>query len=205
MRSDISTEKKPKIFRSGFQGYMDLHSDPLTVAEYLDAHQGWFCRCAKPMNTVTLGDDQYLIVIGNFGALGYEIEPKMAVVLHRPKNQVYLMHSIPINDSPPRGYEIDYRATMRLEELNCLSTKATRVIWNLDLKVAVEFPKFIDRLPHHIVQSSGERLLDKIVHQVSQKLTYRVQQDFHTTHSLPMPPKSSRGTISQDVYSEIPV
>ncbi len=197
--------KKPKLFHAGFQGYMDFYCDPETVADYFNAHKGWFQRCAKPMHTVSLGDDKYLIVIGKFGALGYQVEPKMAVILHPPQNSLYLMHSIPVPDSKPQGYEIDYRATMKLEQMNLLEIPSTRVTWHLDLKIAVEFPDFVDLLPGQLVQSSGDKLLNKIVKEVSQRLTYKVQQDFHASYCLPMPPKSSRGVISQRVDIEIPL
>ncbi|NJL52776.1 MAG: DUF1997 domain-containing protein, partial [Hydrococcus sp. SU_1_0] len=32
----------------------------------------------------------------------------------------------------------------------------------------------------------------QIVRQISPRLTYKVQQDFHQSHNLSMPPKSSR-------------
>jgi len=38
------------------------------------------------------------------------------------------------------------------------SGKVTRVEWQLDLAVYVQFPKFIQRLPKSMVQSTGDRL-----------------------------------------------
>ena len=70
--------------------------------------------------------------------------------------------------------------------------KITKVDWNLQLDVEVQFPKFIYKLPHQLLQSTGDRLLSSIVSQVSPRLTNKVQQDFHRTHNLPKPPKSAR-------------
>jgi len=39
------------------------------------------------------------------------------------------------------------------------------------------------------VQSSGDHLLRQIVRQISRKLTWKVQEDFHATHKLECPPR----------------
>lgn len=194
-------------FQTGFQGYMEMHSDIVKVSEYLNAHQGWFCRCAQPMQTQPLGNQGYIIVVGNFGAFGYDVEPKMAVILHPPQDKLYLMNSVPVPEYQPQGYDVDYRAMMELKEVNLEDTAGfsrkkgktdlpsviTKVTWHLNLKVSVQFPKFIHRLPVSIMKSTGDRLLNQIVRQISPRLTYKVQEDFHSSHSLPIPPKSSRG------------
>jgi hypothetical protein len=43
-----------------------------------------------------------------------------------------------------------------------------------------------------LIKSTGDRLLTEIVRQVSPRLTYKVQQDFHEQRGLPLPPKSGR-------------
>jgi hypothetical protein len=70
--------------------------------------------------------------------------------------------------------------------------KITKVEWQLDLAVYVQFPKFIQRLPKSMVQSTGDRLLNQIVRQVSRRLTYKVQEDFHKSLGLPFPLKSKK-------------
>jgi len=198
-------------FQTCFQGYMEMHSDLETVGNYLKAHQGWFRRCAQPMKTQSIAQDGYIIVVGRFGAFGYDVEPKMAVILHPPDNHVYLMNSIPIPDYKPPGYDVDYNARMELEEVDFETVLAaqdpgylkqwksgvpsvvTKVNWVLNLKVSVQFPKFIYRLSSNLIQSTGDRLLNQIIRSVSPRLTYKVQQDFHSSHSLPLPPKYSRG------------
>ncbi|MDY7014297.1 MAG: DUF1997 domain-containing protein, partial [Cyanobacteriota bacterium] len=62
----------------------------------------------------------------------------------------------------------------------------------LQLKVTVNFPKFIYKLPPSLIQSTGDRLLAQIVRQISPRLTYKVQKDFHRSLDLPLPPKQSR-------------
>ncbi|MEM9544022.1 MAG: DUF1997 domain-containing protein, partial [Cyanobacteria bacterium P01_E01_bin.42] len=41
-------------------------------------------------------------------------------------------------------------------------------------------------------QTAGDRLLSQIVRQISPRLTYKVQKDFHQRMGLRLPPKSSR-------------
>ena len=218
MQNQTLTVKKPTLesstrpfgFSVCFAGHMDMYADIKTVAKYLNAHEGWFCRCAQPMKVSPLGNSGYVLNIGRFASLGYEVEPKIAVVLDPPENNLYVMRTIPIPGYDTPGYEVQYKGLMELEEAssaeiaNSSSKKIfgkkqavpetfTRVSWQLDLAVTVEFPKFIDRFPASLVQSTGDRLLAQIVRQISPRLTYKVQQDFHALQDLPLPPKSGRG------------
>ncbi len=207
-------------FQTHFQGYMEMYSDLDTIAAYLQAHEGWFCRCAEPMQTQPIGNNGYILIVGRFGAFGYEVEPKMAVVLEPPQQGIYEMHSIPLPDEPNLGYEVDYHASMQLKEiplklagkglekayrhhdLTQLPKTITRVEWQLDMDVAVQFPPFIHRLPQRMIQSTGDRLLSQIVRQVSPRLSFKVQQDFHTLKGLPIPPKTSRGLVQMGEQEE---
>lgn len=194
-------------FEVAFEGRMDMYSDIDTVAEYLNAHKGWFCRCAQPMKVEPLTDNGYILTVGKYGSFGYEVEPKIGVVLMPPVERVYLMHTIPLPDCDSLGYDVSYRARMELQETEGvieMSNKGlfarqisipqhiTQVSWDLELKVKVEFPKFISKLSPGLVQSTGDSLLAQIVRQVSPRLTHKVQQDFHNSRNLSMPPKSSR-------------
>ncbi|MEL6494589.1 MAG: DUF1997 domain-containing protein [Cyanobacteria bacterium J06623_7] len=204
--TDSAEQQQAFIFKVSFQGRMDMYSDVDTVAEYLNAHEGWFCRCAQPMQVEPLADNGYILTVGKFGSFGYEVEPKIGVVLNPPINRVYWMHTIPIPDCD-EGYEVNYRAKMELQEVDGASLpvskglfnkqstvpdRITKVNWNLDLKVKVELPQFVSKLSSNLIQATGDRLLAQIVRQVSPRLTYKVQQDFHDSYSLAMPPKSSR-------------
>ena len=196
-------------FAACFAGYMDLHSNIETVANYLNNHQVWFCRCAQPMKVVPLTENGYIINVGRFASLGYEVEPKVAVVLDPPQDNLYLMRTVPVPDYDAPGYEVQYKALMDLAPISAdeaidsrnklfakklaLPSTVTRVSWTLDLMVTVEFPKIIRKLPTNLVQTTGDRLLAQIVRQVSPRLTYKVQQDFHSSHNLPIPPKNGRG------------
>jgi hypothetical protein len=195
------------VFTVSFNGQMDMYSDVDTVSKYLDAHEGWFCRCAQPMKVEPLTNNGYILTVGRFGSFGYEVEPKIAVVLNPPQDQIYLMHTIPLPEGN-EGYEVSYRAKMKLQEVAgdtaqiqskglfskqiIIPQRITEVTWDLDLKVQVEFPQFISKLSPNLIQVTGDRLLAQIVRQISPRLTYKVQQDFHYSHSLAMPPKSSR-------------
>jgi len=198
-------------FYTSFLGYMEMYGDKQTVATYLDAHESWFSRCAQPMTVVPLGERGYILTVGRFGSFGYEVEPKLAVVLQPPQDEVYIMHSVPIPDLPFPGYEVDYQAVMSFVEIPihevaadllqsfhkqsefvALPDSITRVEWQLKMTVSVQFPKFMSRLPQSVVQKTGDRLLSQIVRQVSPRLTYKVQQDFHERLMLPIPPKTSR-------------
>ena len=209
LKCDRAIERqKTFVFEVGFTGRMDMYSDLDTVAQYLNAHEGWFCRCAQPMQVDPLGENGYVLTVGKYGSFGYEVEPKVGVVLNPPVGRVYQMQTIPIPNYDAPGYDVNYQATMELNEVavssdavarkglfskqQTMPARLTQVSWVLDLAVEVEFPSFINKLSSSLVQSTGDRLLAQIVRQVSPRLTYKVQQDFHQSQGLAMPPKNSR-------------
>lgn len=211
------TQESAVCFQTHFEGYMEMYGDAQSVAQYLDAHEGWFCRCAQPMKVEPIGNNGYTLTVGKFGAFGYEVEPKIAVVLQPPQAGVYLMNSIPVPNYQAPGYEVDYQASMELQEIpvewaksdvaaifkknkiSQLPATITQVKWELRMDVSVQFPKFIQKLPACLIQRTGDRLLAQIVRQISPRLTQKVQQDFHARFNLPNPPKnaSSLQRISQ--------
>ena len=200
---------KPFLFEGNFIGYMDMYSNADTVANYLDDHNHWFVHCAHPMKVEPLENNGYTLSVGRFSSLGYEVEPKISLVFNPVQNRVYTMHTVPVPNYEYPGYEVQYDAAMELQELTpeqMLSTNIrkvfptpttippimTRISWQLDLLVTVDFPKFIYKLPVSLIRTTGDRLLSQIVRQISPRLTYRVQKDFHTRWELPIPPKTGR-------------
>ncbi len=195
---------EPTRFYSQFQDCMEMYAPAEQVTAYLDAHQSWFRRCAHPMAVEPIGSNAYAVTIGRFGSFGYEVEPKVGLELLPKTDGVYRIQTIPVPDYVPPGYEIDFQASQTFVEVPAseyfqeqdlesmpLPDAVTRVEWHLDLNVALRFPKFIQRLPQSLIQSTGDRLLREVVRQVSRRLTHKVQEDFHTTLGLPMP-KSRR-------------
>ncbi|MEH1782884.1 DUF1997 domain-containing protein [Nostoc sp.] len=174
-------------FYGRYQDCMEMAAPVEKVAEYLNAHASWFSRCAEPMKVQSLGENGYALVIGRFGSFGYEVEPKIGLELLPPDEGIYRIRTIPIPDYQPPGYDVDYRASLQLVKTDVSTSigEVTRVEWELDLIVYLHFPRFIQRLPKSIVQSTGDRLLNQIVRQVSRRLTRKVQQDFHKSLEIP--------------------
>ncbi|MBG1240283.1 DUF1997 domain-containing protein [Nostoc sp. NZL] len=181
-------------FSGRYQDFMEMPAPVEKVAEYLNAHSSWFSRCAEPMKVQPLGENGYALVIGRFGAFGYDVEPKIGLELLPPEESIYRIRTIPIPDYQPPGYDVDYRASLQLIENDaCTSVgEVTRVEWELDLMVYLHFPRFIQRLPKSIIQSTGDRLLNQIVRQVSRRLTRKVQEDFHKSLEIPFPENSKQ-------------
>lgn len=205
-----SISSKQFWFAAAFAGYMDMYGDLETVARYFQAHEGWFCRCAQPMKVEPLNENGYILNVGRFASLGYEVEPKIAVVLDPPQDNLYVMRTVPIPNYEAPGYEVQYKSMMELAEVSgekiiepsfkklfvkksVIPATITKVSWQLSITVTVEFPKFIEKLPATLIQKSGDRFLAGIISQISPRLTYKVQQDFHTSRGLSIPPKSGRG------------
>jgi hypothetical protein len=189
----VSDDASPTVFHGCFENHMEMYASADRVAAYLDEHHEWFRRCAKPMSADPLGENGYALTIGRFKSFGYEIEPKIGLDLLPQDNGVYRIQTIDIPGYTSPGYDVDFRASLQLAEYapgdegqSGVSPKTvTNVEWELDLKVMIHFPRFINALPHSLIQTTGDRLLHQIVRQVSKRLTYKVQQDFHTTMGIP--------------------
>lgn len=186
----IRHESEPTHFRGDYSSCMEMYADARTVADYLDNHREWFLRCASPMKADPLGQNGYALTIGKFGAFGYEVEPKIGLdLLPQDQQGVYRIETIPVPDYEAPGYEVDFKAALQLVEAasdaNGLPDKITRVEWELHLDVAIHFPRFIHALPSSLIHTTGDRLLNQIVRQVSRCLTHKVQEDFHSTRGIP--------------------
>ncbi len=200
---DDRTHSEPVCFHSSFTSCMEMYADAATVARYLDAHRSWFPRCAQPMTTEPIGEHGYALTIGKFGSFGYEVEPKIGLNLLPADHSIYRIQTIAVPDYTPPGYDVDFKAALQLIEtapdedlLNRFKKaqesapeRVTRVEWELDLQVMIQFPRFIHALPMSLIETTGDRLLNQIVRQVSRRLTHKVQEDFHSSTDLPFPKK----------------
>ncbi|MGF1493970.1 MAG: DUF1997 domain-containing protein [Microcoleaceae cyanobacterium] len=205
-RSEVSDsisleENQPIWFRTQHTSCMEMYADHDTVAEYLGNHQGWFRRCAEPMQTQLIGENAYDLLIGRFGALGHTVEARIGLDLVPPDAEgLYKIRTVPVPGYTPPGYEVDFQAIMRLVELSgadvgyrlgLRSSEIPKVVtgaeWTLDLSVGMQLPKFVRSMSPCLVQKTGEGLLKKIVQQVSRRLSYKTQLDFHTTEGIAFP------------------
>ena len=184
-----ATDDKSVVFHGAYAGRMDMGADLQTVAQYLDVHQDWFCRCADPMTADPLGDNGYALTVGHFGAMGYDIEPRIGLHLLPQDHGIYRIETIPVPGYTPQGYDVDFKAALELKEMPAGDNGQviTQVDWTLDLDVAIAFPKFLNALPKALLLKTGNALLNQVVRQASRCLTHKVQDDFHTTLDLPLP------------------
>jgi hypothetical protein len=193
--ADSTQQSRPVTFRGHYASCMEMYASAEQVARYLDAHRDWFPRCAHPMKADPIGENSYGLLIGRFGSFGYEVEAKIGLDLLPQDQGIYRIQTIPIPGYEPPGYEVDFRAELQLVEAESnvagldISARMTQVEWELNLNVTVQFPRFIQALPKPLIQSTGDRLLNQIVRQVSRCLTHKVQDDFHQAEGLAFPRK----------------
>ena len=174
-----------RTYSSHFSDVMEMLAPVASVSAYLDAHQEWFSRCAAPMTVQPLDVNAYRLQLGKFGNFGFEVEPKIDLVLLPQQQGVYRIETLPPSLPLDEGYSVDFQASLEL----CPQEQHTLVQWGLDLSVAIRLPAFIGVLPEALVQSSGDHLLRQIVRQISRRLTWKVQEDFHAHAGLACPPR----------------
>jgi hypothetical protein len=123
------------------------------------------------------------------------VEPTIGLELLPQSQGVYRIITVPIpaGEASLEGlYDVEFNASLQLQEPSATPGDAqafTLVRWELDLSVWIQLPGVITLLPDSLVQSSGDHLLKQIVRQVSRKLTWKVQEDFHASHGLECPPR----------------
>lgn len=194
LRHQEDVDPQVRCYRSHFSDRMEMRADPDTIARYLDQHQGWFRRCASPMEVEALDPQAYALTLGRFGNFGFEVEPTIGLRLLPRQERSYAIETVALPDHDPalaKLYDVDFQANLSLidQPINDLEHDQTWVNWSLDLTVWIALPKVITMLPNGLVQSSGDHLLRQIVRQISRRLTWKVQEDFHATHALACPPR----------------
>ena len=177
-------------YASQFADVMEMRAPSARVAAYLDRHEGWFRRCAAPMAVEQLEANGYRLTLGRFGNFGFEVEPTIALELLPQSEGIYRILTVPQGSEAnglDRLYDVDFNAALRLDE--AAESEVTLVRWQLDLTVWIRLPGVITLLPDQLVQTSGDHLLRQIVRQISRRLTWKVQEDFHASHGLECPPR----------------
>jgi hypothetical protein len=197
----LRQQDDPRVHRyaSAFADLMEMRAPASVVATYLDRHEGWFRRCAAPMAVSPLGLNGYLLTLGRFGNFGFEVEPTIGLELLPQEQGIYRILTVPGPQADPGLhdlYDVDFNASLQLEESAGPEVshedvdrlmQHTLVRWQLDLAVWIRLPAMINLLPDTLVQSSGDHLLRQIVRQISRRLTWKVQEDFHASHGIPCP------------------
>ena len=186
-----SDDPRVRCYSSQFADVMEMRAPQACVAAYLDRHEGWFRRCAAPMQVSPLEQNGYVLTLGRFGNFGFEVEPTIGLELLPQSEGIYRICTVsPERFQPGLGelYDVEFNAALQLEQTSG-SEPLTIVRWELDLSVWIRLPAVIGLLPESLVQSSGDHLLRQIVRQISRRLTWKVQEDFHATHGLDCPPR----------------
>ena len=84
-----------RTYSSHFSDVMEMLAPVASVSAYLDAHQEWFTRCAAPMTVQPLDVNAYRLQLGKFGNFGFEVEPKIDLVLLPQQQGVYRIETLP--------------------------------------------------------------------------------------------------------------
>ena len=79
LRSD--SDPQVRCYRSHFSDQMEMLAPSSRVAAYLDRHEDWFQRCAKPMRVSAVDQQSYALTLGRFGNFGFEVEPTIGLRL----------------------------------------------------------------------------------------------------------------------------
>jgi hypothetical protein len=190
-RDPVSVPPEPNAtlcFEGQYAGQMDMAADLDTVGHYLNSHRGWFPRCAHPMQVSPISEHGYALVVGHFSVLGYEVEPQVGLYLAPLDHGVYRIDTMAIPGYVPPGYDVDFQSALHLREgHDSQGHPLTQVDWTLTLMVRIHKPRFLNAIPQSLIKASGDKLLNQVVRQVSKRLTRKVQEDFHSSHHLPLP------------------
>ena len=188
-----AADPQVRLYSSRFTDSMEMLSSVETVANHLNNHEAWFQRCAAPMTVSIVDAQSYKLTLGQFGNFGFEVEPTITLKLLPQEHGIYRIKTVKnsaISAIQQDNYDVDFQASMRLIPGKSDGSDITMVEWDLDLSVWVRLPRIITMLPERLVQSSGDHLLRQIVRQISGRLTWKVQEDFHAFQGLKCPKRA---------------
>jgi len=146
-----SDSRQVRCYRSEFRDRMEMRADFQTVGAYLDRHEGWFRRCAAPMEVKAIDEQAYALTLGRFGNFGFEVEPTIGLRLLPQNAGNYAISTVPLSNQDPALadlYDVDFQANLSLEDNSSsdASEELTAVSWDLDLSVWIHLPKMITLL-----------------------------------------------------------
>ena len=98
LRSCQDQDPQVRCYRSHFSDRMEMRADPRTVSAYLDQHEGWFRRCAAPMEVDAIDAQAYALTLGRFGNFGFEVEPTIGLRLLPRNDDQYALSLIHISE-----------------------------------------------------------------------------------------------------------
>ena len=164
------------------------------VAAYLDDHQELVPRCASPMQVEAIDQKSYSLTLGRFGNFGFEVEPTIALRSCRSRKGSTGSKPCRRAASPwPAG-----SLRRRLPRPGCAGSPKQDTPHRA-MGSGSQASGSAAQGDHHaagsVVQSSGDHLLRQIVRQISRRLTWKVQEDFHATHGLSCPPRRQRAAF----------
>jgi len=120
-------------FYGQFADCMEMYASAQTVAEYLKAHRGWFCRCAAPMKVEPQEKMVMLLTIGRL-ALWLWSRTKNWLGVTPPDQGVYCIKTPFHQITLLQGMKRRLKSAMELVEAvpsNQDSGKVTRVEWQI--------------------------------------------------------------------------
>ena len=112
-----SEDPQIRCYSSHFSDQMEMRATTGEVGAYLDRHEGWFRRCAKPMDVDVLDAQAYALRLGRFGNFGFEVEPTIGLRLLPQQQGTYAITTEPVpgsNDGLNALYDVDFQASLRL-------------------------------------------------------------------------------------------
>jgi len=77
-----SESRQVRCYRSQFRDRMEMRADFQTVGTYLDRHEGWFRRCAAPMEVKSIDEQAYALTLGRFGNLALSWNQRLACAFY---------------------------------------------------------------------------------------------------------------------------
>jgi len=140
---------------------------------YLQWHSVWFPNCAKPMQTKLIRHNAYQLTVGRFGAFGYQVEPRINLQM-TPFLDSFRISTLPLQDDG-QLYEVDFQAEMAIVPID---SHRCQINWELNLVVEIPFPDFINAMPQKLIQKTGDRLLARVVREISKSVNEKIAVDF---------------------------
>lgn len=143
------------------------------LAGYLRNHAHWIPVGFKPLVVRPLDSDTYRLQLPEFGALGFQLAPQMALRQIEDNECHYRLVSVPM---PELDYEVGFDGLFRLAP----TPESVGVFWEVRFAIALEAPGFLQMLPQAMVQGAAQAAVRAMTSSVCHSLVDNICRDYRS-------------------------
>ncbi|AGY57657.1 DUF1997 domain-containing protein [Gloeobacter kilaueensis] len=157
------------------QGDVRLQTPLPPLVTYLRGPDHWVPVGFRPLKVQRTGAGHFDLQLPEFGALGFQLAPRMVLQLIEDDECRYRLLSVP---SPASDYQTDFSGLFQLTP----RPPAVDVFWEARFAIQLTLPGFLGMFPQPVVQSAAQTAVSAMSASVCQNLVHNICCDYRSRH-----------------------